>query len=1031
MKTLKVFLRSLSIASSILMLTFLAFGADGNVDESFTGNAVRARGSNLVDLTFETSLKQPDGKILIGGNFQTVGGLARSNIARLNADGTVDTTFNPPDITGTALSYTNQSSTSMIYAIALQADGKILIGGDFATVGGISRNRIARLNADGSSDVTFNANASNQFDPLGGQNIIRSIEVLPDGRILLAGNFCYLLPTTGNRCQIVRLNSDGTIDSSFQAAAQSHEKIKLLPDGRILNFGNIGIKRLTSEGAVDSTFESTSSVPVEEAVILPNNQIVVVGGFTIFQGFTAGRIARLFSNGTLDTSFSAGSGASGIINDIHYLPDGKFLIGGSFFTYAGATRNRVARLNSNGSLDTTFNYPSTTSSSDGVITEVSQFDNGLILIGGKTGYWDRIQFTEANGSILIGAAPLIGMSAYVNAVAQQADGKVLVGGRFTVANGFSRNNLARYNADGTIDTTFVPFTSNISQFFVVRKILPLSDGKILVAMQGEKGLVRLNANGSLDTTFNVGLTLSSDVRDIEILNDGKIIAVGNIFRSNNNGNYAAVRYEQFGGFEAGLSFDHISGEINAVAIQPDGKLIVGGEFSQITVSSRGRIARLNSNFTLDITFSPSNGANGQVRDLALQSDGKVVLVGDFTTLNGNSTQQYVGRLNSNGSLDGGFSQTASYNLNTVKIQDNGKILIGGAMRTIGGLPRSGIARLNYDGTIDTAFQTGTGTNGPVYDIELQNDKKILVGGDFTFYNGSSKVSVARLQNTFVIPVVAKFDFDGDGRADISVYRPSNNVWYQLLGQNYQFSSVSFGASEDILAPADYDGDGKTDLGIFRPSTGVFWYRSTANGNAFRAVQWGQSGDVPLPSDFNGDGKDDYIVYRPSNNTWYRLTDNQSTSIITFGSAGDKPVIGDFDGDGKSDPAIFRPSTGVWWYAASTQNNTFRAVQFGANGDIPAVGDFDGDSRTDFAVYRPSNGGWYILNSSNNSVTILGFGLSGDKPVVGDYDGDGKADISVYRPSNGVWYLNRSSAGFTGIQLGTNTDKAIPNAFIQQ
>lgn len=274
---------------------------------------------------------------------------------------------------------------------------------------------------------------------------------------------------------------------------------------------------------------------------------------------------------------------------------------------------------------------------------------------------------------------------------------------------------------------------------------------------------------------------------------------------------------------------------------------------------------------------------------------------------------------------------------------------------------------------------------------------------------------------------APFDFDGDGKSDISVFRPSTNVWYDFQSSNSQVTEQIFGLSGDIITPADFDGDGKTDLGVFRPSSGDWWFKSSITG-VFSTVHWGANGDIPRPSDFDGDDEADYIIFRPSNNFWYRLGSTGAVSITQFGLSGDKPLTGDFDGDGKSDLTIFRPSPGDWWWQSSI-DNVQRATHWGTSTDVPAAGDYDGDNKTDFAVYRPSNGTWYIFNSSDFSYTIINFGLAEDKPVPADYDGDGKVDIAVFRPSTGVWYLLRSTAGFMAMQFGISTDIPTPNAYI--
>ena len=270
-----------------------------------------------------------------------------------------------------------------------------------------------------------------------------------------------------------------------------------------------------------------------------------------------------------------------------------------------------------------------------------------------------------------------------------------------------------------------------------------------------------------------------------------------------------------------------------------------------------------------------------------------------------------------------------------------------------------------------------------------------------------------------------FDFDGDGKTDISIFRPSNGQWWYLRSSDNGNRAYQFGQSGDLLAPADFTGDGKTDITFFRNGT---WFVLRSDDSSFFSFPFGASGDIPAPADFDGDGRADPTVFRPSNQTWYISQSSGGTLIVQFGFAEDKPVVADYDGDGKADIAIFRPSVGQWWYLRSSDSMN-RAFSFGQSTDKPVQGDYTGDGKADIAFFRPSNGNWYILRSEDSSFFSFPFGTTGDIPAPGDYDGDGKFDPTVFRPSNATWYANRTTDGLLIVGFGFSTDKPVPNAFV--
>ncbi len=274
---------------------------------------------------------------------------------------------------------------------------------------------------------------------------------------------------------------------------------------------------------------------------------------------------------------------------------------------------------------------------------------------------------------------------------------------------------------------------------------------------------------------------------------------------------------------------------------------------------------------------------------------------------------------------------------------------------------------------------------------------------------------------------APFDFDGDGRSDISVFRPSNGVWY-LNRSTAGFTAFQFGLNGDKTVTSDYDGDGKADAAVYR--AGV-WYRLRSATNTTDVTSFGLVGDIPTPADFDGDARSDIAVFRPSTGVWYTLASgNGAYSSVRFGLAGDVPVTGDYDGDGRADINLFRPASGTW-YRLNSSNGAFFALNFGLAGDKAVAGDFDGDAKSDIAVWRPSNGVWYMMRSQTGSFFATGFGLAGDIPAAGDFDGDGKSDISVFRPSNGVWYrLNSGNGAYTSTAFGLSGDNPAPSYYIQ-
>ena len=976
----------------VLMFAFRVFSASSDVDPSFDPDLKIALaggyGSNVAI--------QPDGKILIFGSYSINGGLSpRPFFKRLNADGTVDTTFRCP---ACVLAFPR--------SVAVQADGKILIGNSTETLGGLGG--IVRVNPNGSLDTSFRA-ALNSCVP---HNVVSQ----PDGKSLIKCNSIF---PNGDPEFVRRLNDNGSADTTFATIVmttspglQYVNEIVLLSDGKILigggyTSGSSGgwLNRYNTNGTVDNSFQVTANSRIEGVDLLPDGKILIVGTFSVINGTSRSKIAKLASDGSLDSFFAAAASGDPILTGVRSLSNGQFYV----LLYTGFSPGpltyRFVRYNADGSIDNTFSQ----TFNSGAPWAVD--DSNRILTFKGTGSAARYYRLNIDGNIDTSFNPIVSVEGWVTAAALQPDGKVIIAGEFTKLNGVDTVSFARLNFDGTTDATF----NAGSGFDDPPDTLAVQpDGKILASGDftvyngtARTKIVRINADGSLDAPFSPNI--SSDVYAIQPLPGGKILIGGSFTTVNGTTQAALARLNADGSLDT--SFNLVltgSPHVLTVLLQSDGKIMVGGTFSVSGSTTKG-LARLNSDGSLDSSFSANTARINQVFQ---RPDGKYVTSSKDIGFNNPSV---LGRFNNNGTTDFSFRSQTENIINSIFLQPNGNILFGGKF------PRY-IDRVGPSGEEDIFFPT-FGTNNVVSKIIGQPDGKIIFAGMFSGIEDVPRSGIARLTLSNRVRGTL-FDYDGDGRADVSVFRPSTNTWYELFSGTWTVGIQNFGIPGDIPAPADYDADGKTDLTLFRPSIGD-WLHLLSSTNTVTQVHWGQAGDIPRPSDADANGSAEITLYRPSTGIWYRFPN----SSVPFGSPGDQPLVGDFDGDGKYDPAVFRPSTGDWWYAASTEFGAHRSVHWGASGDIPVPADYDGDFKTDFAVYRPSEGGWYIFKSSDGGFITTAFGLPTDRPTAADYDGDGKADIAVYRPSTGIWYLLQTTAGSGGLQFGLPEDIPTESAFI--
>ena len=777
---------------------------------------------------------QPDGKVVVGGNFTNLAGQGRSRIGRLNADGSLDTGFNP-------------GANSDVYALVSQADGKILVGGTFSKLAGQSRSYIGRLNADGSLDTTFNPGAN---------SYVHCLALQADGKVLVVGYFTAL--DSQSRSYLGRLNADGTLDSVFNPGPNNSVVcLALQSDGKILlggDFSMLGgqsrshIGRINPDGTLDTSFNPGASSTVYSLAVQADNKILVSGIFDTLAGKPQPCLGRLNPDGALDTSFNPG--ANSYIHSLAIQADGKILLGGDFRTLGGQNRFSLGRLNADGTLDSTFN--------PGAIYAVYSLavqTDGRILVGGNfttlggvrrsslgrlTSTEQAIQSMSFDGSTINWQRGGSGPEVWRTTLEATTNGTswTALGAGERVAGGWRLSGLAwpatalvrargfttagEYNGSGwftesiigppliTSQTTSqtVPVGGSTSFSIAAAGGPPLSYSWMLnnqpitgatnanystneaplSASGSQFSCVVSNAWGSTTslvatlTVLPLPPTITQQPANQGILPGSNaifsVVATGSLpmsyqwrsscgaladatnailtiagVTSNQSGcSYWVEVSNAYGSCTSSVARLTVvapstpdtfnpgaDGSVYTAAVQSDGKILVGGAFSTLTGLSRSCLGRLNADGTLDTNFSPR--ANNSVCSLAIQPDGKILVGGNFTTLAGQS-RPYLGRLKADGTLDTEFNPGANGTVLSMAMQPDGRILVAGGFSALAGQNRLRLGLLNADGTLDAGFNPSVG--GVVYSTAVQADGKILVGGDLTALCSQSRSCLGRL-----------------------------------------------------------------------------------------------------------------------------------------------------------------------------------------------------------------------------------------------------------------------------------------------
>jgi uncharacterized delta-60 repeat protein len=978
----------------ISLSAFIGYAQPGSVDLTFNSTDNGYSNGDGFNGSISDAVELSDGSVVFGGSFSGFESTPVSYCAKMLTNGQLDNTF-----------LGGVGANSIVNVLQPQSDGKLIIGGFFTSVQGQTRNYVARILSSGSIDLTFGTNQ-------GPNAQVRAIEPMSDGKILIGGNFTSVDGVNVGR--MARLNINGSYDASFNIGSGANGNIRcirILSNGKILvggeftSFNGVACGRLVmlnADGSIDGSFNIGvgANFTVLNCAVQSDGKVLVGGQFNNFSGVNTGGLVRINANGTLDTPFHSAVYTNSGVTDFLIQNDGKIIFSG-YFTQCcnGLNIKRMARVNQDGTIDNTFVNAGFNQAVLGILRLTS---GNLMAVGDYTAYGNvAIEYAnlmDTNGGYL----PFIELPNAFNesvfSMANAGNGKIFAAGQFSGCNGVYTDRLVKLNADGSIDTSFPNGSYSFSNG-APSDILITSTGNVVLA-------------GGYSCLFGVNSTYGAQLLSMT---------------SSGNLNWilpASTWTTYFGG----------QNSVQVVKETSNGSLIIGGSFSAFSGSPCGAIARLSSAGVIDNTFKTNTGTgfNGIVTDIEILTNGKIFVVGYFTSFNG-TARNGVCLLNSDGTLDTSFNPGTGANSGVLSCQKqaDGKLLIAGQFTTYNGATQNRMARLLMNGTLDNTFNIGSGPSGIVYEIDVQTSGKVLILGDFSFYNGVLTNDLARLNSDGSLDVTFNTGSGVASPMTTMIQRPNGNILvggfftsYKGTGRNRIVSINGGECGTEICNGLDDDCDGTIDDGF----TFVNYYNDqdadgygagavtstcqslgsnyvTNNTDCNDASSAAYPGAIEICGnsvDENCNGSDAICPVIPII-TSFSPTSAKPGDIITLAGTG-------FNSNASNNVVFFGPTQGV--VLSATATSVMVTVPTGATyAPITLLDTGSGLSGSSRASFNP------IFAPSKANITVSDFmpkvdfaaGFYPTSSAIGDIDGDGKSDLAIVNYTLGTVSLYRSTS----------------------